>query len=243
MPVPKRPDPLPAPRRLREEAARRLRDAIVRGQLAPGERLTEDELAAWLGISRTPVREALGRLVATGLVELDANRGVRVVPLEPARMLDLVQVSRELVQLAQRLAAERATDDEVAQLRAFHEARAAAVAADDREGVERGAIGFHATILAASRNAELKRVYPAVVDRLERIFRLAFPEWLGAAGTEVDGALLEAIERRDAVAAVAASARGWDALEAGIRALRDAERAPSASTGALAEATGGARGS
>jgi DNA-binding GntR family transcriptional regulator len=223
VPVPKRPDPLPAPPLRRQEAERRLREAIVRGELAPGEHLVEDELAAWLGISRTPVREALGRLAAIGLVEIDASRGARVVPLEPERILDLVQVSRELVLLAQRLAAERATDDEVERLRAFHAARIAAVAASDGDGVERAAIGFHSTILAASRNAELQRVYPAVFDRLERIFRLAFPEWLGAAGVEVDATLLEAIARHDAAAAVAASARGWDVLEANVRALRNGD--------------------
>jgi DNA-binding GntR family transcriptional regulator len=218
VPIPKRPEPLPAPPLRRQEAERRLRDAIVRGELAPGEHLTEDELAAWLGISRTPVREALARLAAVGLVELDASRGARVVPLETERMLDLVQVSRELVLLAQRLAAERATEQEIERLRAFHEARVAAVAAGDHDAIERGAIGFHATILAASRNAELQRVYPAVFDRLERIFRLAFPEWFGAAGAQVDAALLDAIERRDPAGAVAVSARGWDTLERNIRA-------------------------
>lgn len=216
MPVPRNPQPLPAPPLRRQEAERRLRDAIVRGELAPGERLPEDELATWLGISRTPVREALSRLAANGLVELDANRGARVAPLEPARMLDLVQVSRELVLLAQRLAAERATDEEIAALRGFHAARVAAVAAGDREAVERAAIGFHSTILAASRNLELQRVYPAVFDRLERIFRLAHPEWFGAAGLEVDGALLGAIEAHDPAGAEAVSARGWDVLEANV---------------------------
>lgn len=234
MPVPKRPDPLPAPPLRRQEAERRLREAIVRGELAPGEHLVEDELAAWLGISRTPVREALGRLAAIGLVEIDASRGARVVPLEPERILDLVQVSRELVLLAQRLAAERATDDEIGRMRAFHEARRAAAAAGDGDGVERGAIGFHSTILAASRNVELQRVYPAVFDRLERIFRLAFPEWFGAAGIEVDAALLEAIERHDPAAAVAVSARGWDVLEANVRALRNGDAlAPSEGRPAL----------
>jgi DNA-binding GntR family transcriptional regulator len=217
MPVPRHPDPVPAPPLRRHEAERRLREAIVSGELAPGERLTEEELAAWLGISRTPVREALGRLASVGLVELDASRGAHVAPLEPGRMLDLVQVSRQLVLLAQRLAAERATDDEIRAMRSFHEARVAALRSGDRDGVERGAIGFHETILAASRNQELQRVYPAVFHRLERIFRLAFPEWLRDAGVEVDGALLEAIEAHDPAAAVAVSAQGWDILEANIR--------------------------
>jgi DNA-binding GntR family transcriptional regulator len=218
MPVPRTPNPLPASPLRREEAEQRLRDAIVRGELAPGERLTEDELAAWLGISRTPVREALSRLASTGLVSIDANRGARVAPLDPVEMLDLVQVSRELILLAQRLAAERATDDELHALREHHERRLVALRAGDPAGVERGAMAFHTTILQASRNQELQRVYPMVFPRLERVFRVAYPEWFREAGVDVDGRILAAMEAHDPRAVAHVSGAGWDALEAGIRA-------------------------
>ncbi len=222
MPVPPTPDPLPALPLRRQEAERRLRRAIARGQFAPGERLTEDELAAWLGVSRTPVREALSRLAAAGLVTLDANRGARVALLLPAEMLDLVLMSRGLVLLAQRQAAERATDEELWLIRAHHERRVAAFRAGDDESVEEGALAFHTAILRASRNQELQRVYPMVFPRLERVFRVAYPEWLRQAGVELDGAILAAMEARDAEAVVTVSGRGWDALEAGIR-VRAAE--------------------
>ncbi len=231
MPVPSTPNPLPAPPLRRQEAERRLRDAIVRGELAPGERLTEDDLAAWLGISRTPVREALGRLASTGLVEIDANRGARVASCDPDESLDLVQVSRELVLLAQRLAAERATDEELRAMRALHEARVAALRAGDTEGVERSADGFHATILRASRSQELQRVYPMVYPRLERVFRVAYAEWLRDAGVELDGRILEALEAHDAVAVQRVSGRGWDTLEANIRARADRFAAEAAGAG------------
>lgn len=224
MPVPRTPNPLPASPLRREEAEQRLRDAIVRGELAPGERLTEDELAAWLGISRTPVREALSRLASTGLVSIDANRGARVAPLDPVEMLDLVQVSRELILLAQRLAAERATDDELHALRGHHERRLVALRAGDPVGVELGAMAFHTTILRASCNQELQRVYPMLFPRLERVFRVAYPEWFREAGVDVDGSILAAMEARDPRAVVKVSGAGWDALEAGIRA-RVAEQA------------------
>jgi len=141
-----------------------------------------------------------------------------------SEMLDLVQVSRGLVLLAQRLAAERATDDELRVMRAGHERRIAALRAGDVEGVERGALAFHTTILGASRNLELQRVYPMVFPRLERVFRLAYPEWLRDAGVEVDGAILAAIEARDPEAVLEVSGRGWDTLEASIEAR--AQRAP-----------------
>jgi DNA-binding GntR family transcriptional regulator len=216
MPVPRAPEPVPAPPLRRQEVEERLRSAIVRGELRPGERLPEDELATWLGVSRTPVREALSRLAAAGLVQIDANRGARVSPLEASEMLDLVQVSRGLVLLAQRLAAERATDEELGVIRGHHERRVAALRAGDVEGVERGALAFHTTILRASRNLELQRVYPMVFPRLERVFRLAYPEWLRDAGVEVDGAILAAMEARDPEAVLRMSGRGWDTLEANI---------------------------
>jgi DNA-binding GntR family transcriptional regulator len=220
MPVPRTPEPVATPPLRREEAELRLRNAIVSGELEPGERLTEDELAAWLGISRTPVREALGRLAAAGLVQLDANRGARVAPLDPAEMLDLVQVSRELVILAQRLAAERAGDDELATLRRAHERRLAALTAADRGALEEAALAFHDTILAASRSRELQRIYPMLFARLDRVFRVAYPEWFGGDGAARDGELLAALEARDPGAVVEASGRAWDTLEARVRAYR-----------------------
>jgi DNA-binding GntR family transcriptional regulator len=238
MPIPRTPDPLLAPPLRRQEAERRLRDAIVRGELAPGERLPEDDLAAWLGVSRTPVREALGRLASAGLVEIDANRGARVAPCDPDESLDLVQVSRELVLLAQRLAAERATDEELRVMRAHHEARAAALRAGDMATVERSALAFHTTILQASRNQELQRIYPMVYLRLERVFRVAYAGWLREEGVELDGRILEALEARDAVAVRQVSGRGWDTLEANIRARADSRATEAAEAGSPMAARG-----
>jgi DNA-binding GntR family transcriptional regulator len=233
MPVPTSPDPLPAPLLRRQAAERRLREAILRAELEPGERLTEDELAAWLGVSRTPVREALARLASEGLVVIDANRGARVASFDPDEIRDLVELSRELVLLAQRLAASRATDEEVRTMRSCHGRRLAALAAGDGPGVEAATLRFHMTILAASRNRELQRIYPTLALRLERVFRVTFPEWLGEAGAEMDEGILVAIEGRDPVAVVEASSRSWDRLEDAV-ATRSGRIAPPGATGALA---------
>jgi DNA-binding GntR family transcriptional regulator len=242
MPVPTSPNPLPAPVLRRQEAERRLREAILRAELEPGERLIEDELAAWLGVSRTPVREALARLASEGLVVIDSNRGARVAPFDPDEVRDLVELSRELVLLAQRLAASRATDEEIRTIRSCHDRRLAALAAGDGPGVEAATRQFHMTILAASRNRELQRIYPILELRLERVFRLTFPEWLGAAGAELDEGILVAIEGRDPVAVVAASSRSWDLLEDALRTRGERTGLPAAiaapgetgETGALA---------
>ena len=79
MPIPSGPDN-PAPRRLlRDVVFDKMLDAIQDGTLQPGERLNDDELVTWLGVSRTPIREAIAKLVDYGLVEMEANRYTRVV--------------------------------------------------------------------------------------------------------------------------------------------------------------------
>jgi DNA-binding GntR family transcriptional regulator len=93
---------------LREEVFRALRRAILAGQLAPGARLQETELAASLGVSRNPVREALSRLEAQGLVRSVPNQGARVISPLPAQVQDALLVRAQLELLAVRLALRKA---------------------------------------------------------------------------------------------------------------------------------------
>jgi len=90
-----------------------LREAVVTSALAPGAVLRESELAERLGISRTPVREALRRLAEGGLVQLEVARGYRVAPLDLDRLRSVVTVYGELVGMAARLAVPRLTDDDL----------------------------------------------------------------------------------------------------------------------------------
>lgn len=84
MPVPKPVETAPARTLLREVVYAKMLDAIQDGTLEPGERLNDDQLTAWLGVSRTPVREAIARLESEGLVEMAANRYTRVAGLSGA---------------------------------------------------------------------------------------------------------------------------------------------------------------
>src|SRR4051795_6717816 len=103
MPVPAETDKLDRDL-LRERAYAPLRDAIVDGTLAPGERLRDQELCAWLGLSRTPVREALVRLEQDGLVETAPQRFTRVAPLDRRAARDAFPVVAALHALAAELA-------------------------------------------------------------------------------------------------------------------------------------------
>src|SRR3954469_8460165 len=98
---------------LRDRAYAAIRDAIVDGTLAPGERLRDQELTAWLGLSRTPVREALARLEADGLVETAPQRFTRVAPLDRREASDAFPVVAALHALAAELAAPRLTAGDI----------------------------------------------------------------------------------------------------------------------------------
>lgn len=98
---------------LSDQAYRALREEITTGELKPGQRVTERALAQHLGVSPTPVREALQRLEHERLIERDAVRSIRVAEPSVARLYELSRIEVALRGVAARLAAERATDQEV----------------------------------------------------------------------------------------------------------------------------------
>ncbi|GAB2975157.1 GntR family transcriptional regulator [Frigoribacterium salinisoli] len=92
MPVPDHPVPRPARRLLRDVTYDHLLGAILDGDLVPGERLSDDELAGWLQVSKTPVKEAVARLADQGLVEIRANRYTRVAEVSPDDLVDVLEL-------------------------------------------------------------------------------------------------------------------------------------------------------
>jgi DNA-binding GntR family transcriptional regulator len=104
---------------LGNEAYQRLRDAIVRGECRPNQRLVEAELAEWLQVSRTPLREALARLAAEGLV-LSRRRGWVVREHTPDEIREIYEVRAALEGMAAFLASERATDEQLARIVTLH---------------------------------------------------------------------------------------------------------------------------
>ncbi|WP_220085843.1 GntR family transcriptional regulator, partial [Burkholderia multivorans] len=95
VPIPEA-SPIPHRTLLRDDVYRSIRDAIIRGQLAPGEQLRDQELGSWLRVSRTPVREALQRLAQAGLVVAEPGKMTRVAPENPAAIINARQVAAEL---------------------------------------------------------------------------------------------------------------------------------------------------
>ena len=104
----------PQPQRLSDMVFVRLAQAIVQGELAPGQSLRDQDLADQLGVSRMPVREALQRLERAGLIEMAASRYTRVAELTPERVRDTIEHAGYLYGSIVRLATQRMTDAELA---------------------------------------------------------------------------------------------------------------------------------
>lgn len=141
---------------MRGEATPRLREAleeeIVAGHLRPGQRLDEAGLAERFAVSRTPIREALIQLAASGLVEIKPRRGAFVTLLGPQALVDSFELMAELEAACARLAARRMTPEDRAALHAAHSACAAAVRAEDEDAYYPANAVFHQAIYAATAN-------------------------------------------------------------------------------------------
>ena len=101
---------------LRDVVFNTLRQAILKGELAPGERLMEIQLAERLGVSRTPIREAIRKLELEGLVLMIPRKGAEVAKISEKSLRDVLEVRRSLEELAIELACQRMTPEEVAEL-------------------------------------------------------------------------------------------------------------------------------
>jgi DNA-binding GntR family transcriptional regulator len=147
-----------------------LRAAIVENRYRPGERLVEQRIAADLGLSRTPVREALRILEAEGLVVSERNRGAIVRPLSPTEVVDLYGLRIRLEAYAAELAAERITEPELVELAdAADEFRHVRLTVDtsDIEGARRineANLTLHERILGAARHVRLAAMLARTVD-------------------------------------------------------------------------------
>ena len=147
---------------LTQRVADRLSQLIVNGDLAPGTRLVETDLARRLRVSRAPIREAIKDLELLGLVSKPSRRGARVMELSARDVKEIYEVKAMLDGLAAGLAAERVTDGELARLQGLHQRMQQLVTRGDRDGYATTSREFHEAIIAAGGNARLMRMYAAM---------------------------------------------------------------------------------
>ena len=160
---------------LHQAVALRLRQRIVEGQLAPGDKLNERELSASMQVSRTPLREAIKMLAAEGLVALLPNRGAVAAQLSAQDVEHTFEVIAGLEGQSGELAAQRITEPELAEIRALHFEMRAAHARSDLPTYYRLNALIHNHINAAARNPVLTHTYLTVNARLQALrFRSNF---------------------------------------------------------------------
>ena len=157
---------------LRDDVYRRLRDAIVDGTFAPGEQLKDGDLAEWLGVSRTPVREALLRLGASGLVVALPGRSTTVSTIDARAVRDARDVIAAMHELAVREMTGQLSDADVERMRDANRRFAAALAAEDIAGALQADEELHRVPVAALGNRALAAVleqFDPLVRRAERL--------------------------------------------------------------------------
>ena len=153
-------------------AYRQVRDRILSGELQPGAVIQQRDLASLIGISTTPLREALKRLKSEGLVELDAHRDARISPLRAEEARDLLELRKSLDPLAAGLAAQRRTNADIQAIRAAH-VQVAPLPTGPEIGQLVAHRNFHAAIYRASHNDLLIAALEGLWDKADRYRRLA----------------------------------------------------------------------
>lgn len=158
---------------LREVIFNTLREAIIVGELKPGERLMEVQLAEKMGVSRTPVREAIRMLELEGLVSMLPRKGAHVAELSVKDIMDVLEVRASLDGLATSLAADRITEDEVKSLKHVQVQFANYVEKDNLQGLIKKDVEFHEIIYRASRNDKLIQILSNLREQVQR-FRVIY---------------------------------------------------------------------
>lgn len=191
----------------RDAAYEQLRDWITLGPLEPGEPIRDAEVAARLGISRTPVREALLRLEHEGLVEMFPGRGTRVAPLRFDRARHLFSIGGALDALAAEEATPRLTGEQLDEL---DEVLRSMEAGDDPRDLQLLDERFHHSYYEATRNEPLVSLLESITVELRLFDRVGFrdPEILRAARGE-HRTILDAFRARDAAQAGSAARFNW----------------------------------
>lgn len=196
---------------LRDDVHRRIRDAIVRGELQPGEKLRDGELGDWLGVSRTPVREALLRLAEAGLVAAKPGRETTVAPEDPVALDHARTLAAELHALAARLAAPHAGADDAAIAR-LRSANARLDAATDPEAAITADTDFHDVVVGLSGNPLLPGQLDTLVPVLLRAEFLHFDAETVAASARQHDTIIEALVAGDADRAASLTRENWLSL-------------------------------
>ncbi len=158
---------------LRDVVFNTLRQAILKGELEPGERLMEIQLAERLGVSRTPIREAIRKLELEGLVLMIPRKGAEVARISARSLRDVLEVRRALEELAIELACQRMTEEEIADLQTAQDDFKKAIADGDAMAIAETDEHYHDVIYSGTQNAKLIQMLNNLREQMYR-YRLEY---------------------------------------------------------------------
>jgi DNA-binding GntR family transcriptional regulator len=183
---------------LHDEVLTRVRDMIIEGKLPPGTRINEVQIGAMLGVSRTPLREAIKTLVSEGLVDIIPAKGAVVRSFDARAIRDILEVIKALEQMAARLVCSQATDSELAALQTTHDQMMRLYRAGDRLAYFKLNQKIHSGLAQASGNPVLAQTHEQLQSRIKRIRFIGNEEpgrWAGAVAEHEE--MMRALAARD----------------------------------------------
>ena len=175
-----------------------LREAILKGEIEPGERLMEISLANKLGVSRTPIREAIRKLELEGLVIMTPRKGAVVAEITLKDLRDVLEVRMNLEKLAVELACKKATSEDIRELKTRHQEFIETLKQDDLTVVAEADVKFHDTIYEITDNKRLIQILNNLREQMYR-YRLEYIKDEKNRSLLVDehGQIIAAIEEKD----------------------------------------------
>lgn len=176
-----------------------LLDAILTGAIPPGSSLKEVELSQSLGISSTPIREALSRLAQTGLVEVFTNKAKRVSVLNDAEVIDLLEYRALVTNKAYAQALEKLSQTSLSQLSYRLDAMRTAARIRDRRETLRAVFQFDALLIKGSGSPEALRIIQSRNSYLARHILLVWPDWLETGLVEQHASFLAALTEKRSI--------------------------------------------
>lgn len=158
---------------LRDVVFNTLRQAILRGEMEPGERLMEIQLAQKLGVSRTPIREAIRKLELEGLVIMIPRKGAEVAHITEKDMKDVLEVRSTLEELVVELAIKNVTEEKLDELKAANKVFESAVVSKDVVNIVEADVKFHDILYSMTNNARLIQIINNLREQMYR-YRLEY---------------------------------------------------------------------
>jgi DNA-binding GntR family transcriptional regulator len=202
---------------IKDQAYRQIKHKIITFAFKPGECLNEAQVSAVLGLGRTPVHQAIARLGVEGLIDILPRKGLVVRPIDIAEVFQVIAVRLINEVLCVRLATERATDREIANMEAILER---AQAAFDRRDIEKMMLldrEFHLALVAAARNPVLAEILRNLHERSLRLWFISLTAPAQQKRVQVEHQrILAAIRRRDVRAAEAAMRKHIASLQTNV---------------------------